>query len=68
MASLAKRGKSRQFKNGKCSCWDKVEKKLKEEGCRLDYGFSFTGHPYLKVSTERVDGKRRPAIPVFCSY
>ncbi len=61
---------SRQFKNGKCSCWDQVNKKLDEAGANAELvqSFSFTGHHYLQVKTDNKNKSRKAPKTVLASY
>lgn len=61
---------ARQYKNGKCSCWKKLDAELEkqEAGTELDITWSFTGRTYLKVATVRVDGKRKSPVSVIASH
>lgn len=58
---------SRQYKNGKCSCWAKLDKKLEEADCAVDYGFDFSGKTYMAIRTFRTKG-RKPPVSVFAAY
>ena len=59
---------SRQYKNGKCSCWAAIEKKLEETDDAIDYSFSMDGRVYLQISTFRVRGRGRPQaiVATYC--
>lgn len=61
---------SRQFKNGKCSCWNDVDKQLDKAGAnaRLALSFSLNGHHYLQVKTENVNTSRKAPKTVIASY
>lgn len=60
---------SRQFKNGKCSCWKKIDKQLREDDSCLDFSWDFSGKTYLNIATHRTDGNRRKtAKRVLASY
>jgi hypothetical protein len=59
---------SRQFKNGTCSCWKKVDANLGEKGTRLERLFSIGDHQYLAIATERMDGKRSPPRRIVASF
>jgi hypothetical protein len=53
---------AKQYKNGKCSCWAKVDRELQKHGCKLSTGFSFDGHNYLSVETYRVQAETRRRV------
>lgn len=59
---------SRQMKNGKCSCWKTIDKKLSEHNTRLSQSFTFTGHLYLNVGTENIEKSRKSPKTVIASY
>jgi hypothetical protein len=59
---------SRQFKDGRCSCWKKVNENLDEFGTCLSLAFSMTGHIYLEIGTERSDGQPGSARSLVASY
>jgi hypothetical protein len=59
---------SRQYKNGRCTCWAKCDKELVKHGTRLATAFSFSGKHFLELGTERTDGRRKPAKRIVCSY
>lgn len=61
---------SRQLKNGKCTCWAKVDKELDKQGTtsELAQSFTFTGHHYLQVKTENKNKLRKSPTTVFASY
>lgn len=59
---------SRQFKNGKCSCWQQVDARLKKEGSSLARAFNFAGQEFLEVKTQRDDEKRKPPARIVCSF
>ena len=59
---------SKQYKNGKCSCWKAVEKKLATYGTGLTTSFTFDGYTYLNIQTCKLD--MSPGLPksIFASY
>ncbi len=60
---------TRQLKNGSCSCWKTINKQLVEHNTRLSESFTFSGHTYLQIATEKIDSKvRKPTKLMLASY
>lgn len=59
---------SKQAKNGRCSCWDQVNKSLEETGDELTKWFSFSGHHYLEIATSKIVKSRKKPKRVFASF
>jgi len=56
---------SKQYKNGRCSCWKSINETLRKEGSQLGFSFTMTGHEYLQVTTENVGkSRKKPSIVV----
>ena len=60
---------SRQLKNGKCSCWAKVNKELGKHETALTYAWGMGGTTYLEVATH-YDGEKNRGIAkkMFASF
>ena len=65
---------SKQQKNGKCSCWASVNRRLKSSETELSLSFTWTNptHYYLQVATERTDGnnrkKKKTVLASYCPF
>lgn len=59
---------SRQFKNGTCSCWRKVNNTLKEHNTQLSQSFTISGHMYLNVATEKIEKSRKQPKAIIASF
>ena len=59
---------SRQFKTGRCTCWKKCDQELAKHETRLVVAFTMAGKEHLELKTERLDGKRKPAKRIVCSF
>jgi hypothetical protein len=59
---------SKQFKNGRCSCWKQVDDELGKKGVQLAKAFNLAGHEFLEIKTERTDGKRKQPHRIVCSF
>jgi len=59
---------SRQFKDGRCSCWKQVNDELEKHGTLLATSFTLSGHEFLNIETERTDGKRKPPKRIVASF
>lgn len=60
---------SRQYNDGRCSCWKRVDKLLGErDGAKLSITFTLTGHHYLQVKTEKISKSRKAPKLILASY
>ena len=63
---------SRQFKNGKCSCWDRLNKILKGHNAELDISFNFIGEHFLNITTNKINsrlkGNKKRVFASFCPF
>lgn len=64
---------SKQYKNGKCSCWRKIDKELSKYNTTLSYVYHFDGGVSLLVATHKTSdakpgNRARSVLASYCPF